>query len=884
MHRIYLEWSVMMKRVYSFNEGNGEMSDLLGGKGSNLAQLTRLKMPVPSGLTITTQACLEYLDEGQGQLNETLLEELNQHLLELEKLTGKKFNDPNNLLLVSVRSGAKFSMPGMMDTILNIGLNDKNVEALAQVTGDERFAYDCFRRLIQMYGNVVYEIPMLYFDEILNEVKEENHYRFDYQLTAADLKQIINRYEQVFQNLLNHPFPQDVYEQIYGAVKAVFQSWNNDRARTYRRLNHIPHNLGTAVNIQEMVFGNLNEDSGTGVLFTRNPATGEDELYGEYLLNAQGEDVVAGIRTPEPIAKLKEQQPAIYEELYTKVKELEHYYRDMQDIEFTVEDGRLYLLQTRKGKRTAKAACRIAVEMVEAGIVSKEQALLTLDANAISQLLHPSFNPAALAEAQIISDQGLPASPGAASGAVVFTSEQAVEWVQQGKRVILVRHETSPEDIEGMNMAEAIVTCHGGMTSHAAVVARGMGKCCVTGCESLSVNETAEVIDYPGGQLKLGDMISVNGDTGEIYLGEIERSINNENQYFDQILEWAKTAAGLKICMNAETKSDIEQGLKFGAEGIGLVRTEHMFFPPAALKSIRQFILASSSDERQAALDQIVQIQQADFESIYSVIKNRGAVIRLLDLPLHEFLPKTEQEITKVANELSVAPEEIGSRIKNLTEQNPMLGHRGCRLAMTYPEIYLMQAEAIIRAAARMSQPDCHIVPEIMIPLVCSQEEITYLKKRMEAHLESIIEQEGWEMTYHIGSMIETPRACLIADQIAEVSDFISYGTNDLTQMTYGFSRDDVAKFLHHYLDQGVLEVDPFQQVDTVAVAELLQISVERARKVKPDIKLGICGEHGGNPASIHLFKQLGFTYVSCSPFRIPIAIIAAAQAEIEQH
>lgn len=867
-----------MQRVFRFEEGNSGMVDVLGGKGSNLSELTNLGMPVPKGVIVSTEACLEYLAQNHESLNDALLDELWSQLDQLQEQTGKRFNDAHHLLLVSVRSGAKISMPGMMDTILNIGLNDENVVKLAEITDNARFAHDSYRRLIQMYGNVVDNIPMSAFDQIFNRVKKEANCQYDYQLTVEQLQEIIEGYHQVYIEHTGDKFPQNIHYQINRAVEAVFKSWNNDRAKTYRRLNHIPHNLGTAVTIQEMVFGNLNDESGTGVLFTRNPANGKNELYGEYLLNAQGEDVVAGIRTPEPIAKLHQEHPDLYDELYNYVKQLEKHYKNMQDVEFTVENNRLYLLQTRNGKRTAKAACRVAVEMVEEGLLTSEEALLTVDANSISQLLHATFDPASLSQAIIITSSGLPASPGAATGAIVFNAEQAMEWAAEGHDVILVRHETSPEDIGGMSVAQAIVTTQGGMTSHAAVVARGMGKCCVTGCEQLSINEEEEVIHYPGGQLQLGDIISVNGETGTVYLGEIAQTLSQNNDDFDQIIEWAQQYARLEVRMNAETAQEIEQGLKFGATGIGLVRTEHMFFPDAQLAAIREFILATDEQGRLNSIGKILTHQQNDFEQIFNLIGTRPVVIRLLDLPLHEFLPKTENELKHVAEQQQVSVSELSKRVKGLSEVNPMLGHRGCRLAMTYPEIYLMQTEAIVRAAAAVNR---EIQPEIMIPLVTTATELVYLKEQIQDHLDRLIEQEGLEITYSIGTMIETPRACLIAESIAEESEFISFGTNDLTQMTFGFSRDDVSKFIHHYIEQGILEHDPFQQVDAVAVADLLSTAVNHARTVKPTIKLGVCGEHGGDPHSIAIFDAIGLTYVSCSPYRIPIAQLAAAQSAI---
>lgn len=869
-----------MKRVYAFNEGSAQMKDILGGKGANLAEMTRLGFPVPQGFTISTTACLEYL-ENPGALKDELKQEITEAVAALEETTQKKFNDPEQLLLVSVRSGAKISMPGMMDTILNLGLNDDNVDKLAKLTNNERFAYDCYRRLLQMYGNVVYEIDMAKFDQILEATKAANHIHYDYDLTADQLKQIIKEYQEVFTKELGHPFPQDVFEQIYAAVEAVFGSWNNNRAIVYRRLNNIPDDLGTAVNIQEMVFGNSGENSGTGVLFTRNPANGENELYGEYLTNAQGEDVVAGIRTPVSINRLREQFPQIYDQILELTDQLEKHYQDMQDIEFTIEDQKLFILQTRNGKRTAQAAVKVAVDLVNEGILTPDKALLTINPESLHTLLHPAFDPAALGQASLISKLGLPASPGAATGQIVFDAQTAKEWTEAGKTVILVRHETSPEDIVGMNSAKGIVTSQGGMTSHAAVVARGMGKCCVAGCNELEINEENKTLSYPGGSLKEGDVISADGSTGCLYIGEIPTIAGGANEYLDQILEWSRKYAKLGIRMNAETANDIQNGLRFGAVGIGLVRTEHMFFQEERLIAIRKFLLAKNTDDRKTVLEKIKTFQTQDFAHIFDLMQDKPVVVRLLDAPLHEFLPHSTNEINQVAEQLKLNPLDLTDRIQAMKEVNPMMGHRGCRMGMTYPELYIVQAEAVIRSAMEYAKQGIAVKPEIMIPLVSSKAELQQLKEKITAHLNQVIEAEAVNIEYAIGVMVETPRACLISDQLAEDAAFFSFGTNDLTQLTFGYSRDDAGKFLNQYLDTGVLKDDPFQSIDTQAVHDLIQISVDKGRSIKSDLKIGVCGELGGDPRSIEAFHKIGLSYASCSPYRVPIAQLAAAQSAV---
>lgn len=870
-----------MQAVYNFKEGNKGMRDLLGGKGSNLAEMTRLGLPVPNGFVISTAACLSYLDQG-NKLSEDLQDEIKHALDVLQEETNKAFDSSEDVLLVSVRSGAKVSMPGMMDTILNVGLNDINVQRFASITQNERFAYDCYRRLLQMYGNVVFGIDMNHFDTIFEEAKVSLRYSSDAELTADNLKDIVKDYQQVYLDVLGKPFPQDVQEQIYQAVEAVFKSWNNDRAKIYRRMNQIPDSLGTAVTIQEMVFGNKNEQSGTGVLFTRNPADGTNHLYGEFLLNAQGEDVVAGIRTPMPISQLEKKMPDVYEELLNMTNKLEHHYKDMQDVEFTIEDNKLYLLQTRNGKRTAKSAFKVAVDLVNEGVLKIEEALLTIDPESINQLLHPTFDKADLDQAVLLTDNGLPASPGAATGHIVLDAQTAKEWAQAGKPVILVRHETSPEDIEGMSISEAIVTNHGGMTSHAAVVARGMGKCCVSGCNVLEINEEDRTLRYPGGTLKEGDIISVDGDSGSIYVGEIMKTNSDLDENYEQIMTWANERARLQVRMNAETPLDIGNGLDFGASGIGLVRTEHMFFQEDALREIRRFILSGTEEERSQALDGILVHQTADFRQIFELIKDKPTVIRLLDMPLHEFLPNTDLEIKTVSEQQNISVEDLNQRLLGLKELNPMLGHRGCRLAMTFPGLYLMQAEAIITAAMELNALGVAVKPEIMIPLVSTEREVAYLREIIQERIELLLEEKNQQVAYTIGTMIETPRASLLADKIATHSDFCSFGTNDMTQMTFGYSRDDAGKFLNQYVNEGVLAHDPFQQVDEDGVGQLLKISIDNIHKVNPDMKLGICGEHGGNPASVELFDRLGFDYVSCSPYRIPIAQLAAAQSAIK--
>lgn len=872
----------MTKRVYRFKEGNAEMKEILGGKGANLAEMTRLGLPVPDGFTISTEACMDYLNNGHSFTTE-LKKEIEKYLEQLEVSSGKSFDDPENIMLLSVRSGAKFSMPGMMDTVLNLGLNDENVEHLAKITNDEAFAYDCYRRLLQMFGDVVFGIDTSHFENFLGFYKQKNGVLVDSDLTAEQLKEIVVEYKRLYLEIKKQEFPQDPREQLFAAVEAVFSSWNNERAIFYRQLHNIPHNLGTAVNIQLMVFGNSGEESGTGVAFTRNPSTGENKLFGEYLINAQGEDVVAGIRTPQPISNLHETMPKVYDEFVEMSELLEKHYKDMQDIEFTIENKKLYLLQTRNGKRTAHSAFKIAVDLVNEGLKTKEEAIMSLDAQSVNQLLHPVFVEEALAKANVISKVGLPASPGSATGRICFDAATAKEWVDRGEKVVLVRQETSPEDIGGMVVSEAIVTSRGGMTSHAAVVARGMGTCCVAGCSELEIDEFLKVIKYPNGTLTEGDIISVDGTNGDLYVGEVELTLSEKNEDFETVMAWTKEIARLEVRMNAETSSDIKTGIAFDASGIGLARTEHMFFAPERLIEMRRFILSDSTLTRKEALETILSYQIEDFKSIFSTIEEKSVVVRLLDPPLHEFVPSKKEDVERVAKEMDMKYPVLQQRINELHEVNPMLGHRGCRLAITYPELYLMQAEAIIRSAISMKEEkNIDVNPEIMIPLVGMKGELTVLKEKITSHIESILQEEKATISYTLGTMIELPRACLIADELVKDADFFSFGTNDLTQMTYGFSRDDAAKYINQYVADGILPVDPFQTIDVDGVGELITVAVKKARTIKPKMKIGVCGELGGDPESILFFDNLGLDYVSCSPYRVPVAYIAAAQSAIQ--
>ena len=873
---------MMTQYIYAFDEGRISMKNLLGGKGANLSEMKRLGLPVPDGFTITTEACIDYLKQNE-QLPTEVKTQLIHHLTSFSERTGKSFSSDEDLLLVSVRSGAKISMPGMMDTILNLGLNDDNVKKLADKTNDARFAYDCYRRLLQMFGEVVYGIPMLEFDTYFDDFKNKHNYKNDADIPADGLQTICERFKEIYREEVYKPFPQEPLKQLEEAIEAVFKSWDNDRARVYRELNDIPHDIGTAVNVQEMVFGNSGEQSGTGVAFTRNPVTGDNQLFGEYLLNAQGEDVVAGIRTPQDIDTLKAQMPEVHQEFVEVTKQLETHYKDMQDIEFTIENGKLYLLQTRNGKRTARAAIEIAVDMVNEGLITRKEAVANVDVKSIDQLLHPNFKEEALEQATVISKLGLPASPGAATGQVVFSAEDAKEQAEEGHRVVLMRPETSPEDIEVMIASEAIVTTHGGMTSHAAVVARGMGKCCVTGCSDVEIDTLNKRVYYSDGELHEGDVVSVDGSTGDLYVGEIETVNAEHSEAFEQFMEWSEETARLQVRMNAETPQDIKAGYNFGAKGIGLVRTEHMFFGAERLIEMRRFILASDHEARIGALEKIKTYQVEDFEAIFRLSQDRPTIVRLLDPPLHEFLPSSDEDIASVAEQLDIPKDVLRKRIAELNEVNPMLGHRGCRLAITYPELYEMQVEAIIESVLQLKKEGIECHPEIMIPLVSTVEEFITLKDRLAETITQLKNDAKTNVNYLIGTMIETPRACLIAQQLAQHCDFFSFGTNDLTQLTYGFSRDDAGKFINVYTESNILQIDPFQTLDKDGVGQLIQYAVEQAKQIKPEIKIGVCGELGGDAKSIHQFNQWSIDYVSCSPFRVPGAILATAQSQAEE-
>ncbi|RKJ52366.1 pyruvate, phosphate dikinase [bacterium 1XD42-8] len=870
----------MAKWVYLFKEGNAEMRNLLGGKGANLAEMTNLGLPIPQGFTITTEACTDYYTSGQ-KVTEEIQNQIFEALEALEKQQGKTFGDMENPLLVSVRSGARASMPGMMDTILNLGLNDKAVEGFAKKTGNPRFAYDSYRRFIQMFSDVVMEVPKSHFEKVLDDVKKAKGWKFDTDLTGDDLKEVIKRYKEIYREKMGEEFPQDPKTQLMEAVKAVFRSWDNPRAIVYRRMNDIPGEWGTAVNVQAMVFGNMGDTSGTGVAFTRNPSTGIKGIYGEYLINAQGEDVVAGIRTPLPITKLEEDMPHVYEEFMNIADRLEKHYTDMQDMEFTIEEGKLYFLQTRSGKRTAFAALQIACDLVDEGMITKETAIKRIEAKSLDQLLHPTFQEDALKAGKIIG-QALPASPGAASGKVYFTAEEAKNHHESGERVILVRLETSPEDIEGMQAAEGILTARGGMTSHAAVVARGMGTACVCGCGEIQVDEEKKVFSLGGETLKEGDYISLDGSTGKIYKGEIKTVEAGISGNFSKIMEWADEFRTLKIRTNADTPEDAANALKLGAEGIGLCRTEHMFFEGGRIRKIRKMILSKTEEEREAALNELIPYQKGDFKGIYQVMEGRPVTIRFLDPPLHEFVPTEEKDMIELANEMGISLDEVKAACDALHEFNPMMGHRGCRLAVTYPEIAKMQTRAVMEAAIEVNQEKgLNIIPEIMIPLVGEQKELKFVKDVVVETAETVKKEKGSDIEYKIGTMIEIPRAALTADEVAKEAEFFSFGTNDLTQMTFGFSRDDAGKFLDAYYKAKIYESDPFTRLDTHGVGRLIQLAVEKGRETRPDIKLGICGEHGGDPSSIAFCSQLGLDYVSCSPFRVPIAKLGAAQAAI---
>ena len=867
--------------VYLFNEGNASMKNLLGGKGANLSEMTILGIPVPQGFTVTTEACNKYYEDDK-KISQDIIEEIENKMSELEKITGRKFGSLENPLLVSVRSGARVSMPGMMDTILNLGLNDESVEAMAKLTNNPRFAYDSYRRFIQMFADVVMGVEKRLFEDLLDEVKEEKGYKIDTDLTAEDLKDLVVKFKALYKKEKGEDFPSNPKEQLIEAVTAVFRSWNNPRAIVYRRLNDIPGEWGTAVNVQEMVFGNKGETSGTGVAFSRNPANGDNELYGEYLMNAQGEDVVAGIRTPEPISHLEAQNPTIYKQFTDIVNTLEKHYRDMQDMEFTIEDGKLYFLQTRNGKRTAQAALKIAVDLVEEGMLTKEEAILKVEPKQLDTLLHPAFASDGLKEAKIVA-KGLPASPGAACGKIAFTAEEAKERKANGEKVVLVRLETSPEDIEGMIAAEGILTVRGGMTSHAAVVARGMGTCCVAGCGELKVNEEARTLEVNGQVLTFDDYISIDGSTGHIYAEQVKTVSPEITGHFATFMGWADEIRKLKVRTNADTPRDTKQAVEFGAEGIGLCRTEHMFFAEDRILAVREMILAKNEDSRRVALEKLLPMQREDFIGIYEALEERPATIRFLDPPLHEFLPSEEEDINALAKEIGVSPAEIKNVVAELHEFNPMMGHRGCRLAVSYPEIAEMQTRAVIEAAIEVKKnKGYNIVPEIMIPLIGEIKELKYVKNVVVETAKTVMEEKGVQLDYKVGTMIEIPRAALTADKIAEEAEFFSFGTNDLTQMTFGFSRDDAAKFLKDYYEKGIYEQDPFAKLDQEGVGELMRIACEKGKATRPDIKLGICGEHGGDPSSVEFCHNLGLNYVSCSPYRVPLARLAAAQAQVK--
>ena len=871
-----------MKYVYMFSEGNKDMRNLLGGKGANLAEMTSIGLPVPRGFTVTTEACTSYYDNNKV-ISEEIKNEIYEKLDELEKLTGKKMGDSLNPLLVSVRSGARASMPGMMDTVLNLGLNDEVCESFAKATNNKRFVYDSYRRFIMMFADVVKGYSKNSFERVLDKFKEEKGAQYDTDLTAEDMEEIAFKFKDIYKELSTVEFPQDPKEQLIEAVTAVFRSWNNDRAIYYRRMNDIPSSWGTAVNVQEMVYGNKGDDCGTGVAFTRNPATGEKKLYGEFLMNAQGEDVVAGVRTPNSIDSLKEIAPLAYEEFVKTCNILENHYKDMQDMEFTIENGKLFMLQTRNGKRTAAAALKIAVDLYEEGMITKEEALLRVEPKQLDQLLHPNFDNESLSKAEVIAT-GLAASPGAASGKIYFSAEDVTKKAVEDKEdTILVRLETSPEDIEGMNHARGILTIRGGMTSHAAVVARDMGRCCVSGCGELIIDEINKTLTTKDGKVfKEGDYISLDGSTGKVYGQKIETKDAEISGYFDTFMKWADEARVLQVRTNADTPKDAIQAKKFGAEGIGLCRTEHMFFEESRIFAMRQMIVSQTVEEREKALDKLLPMQRKDFEGLFIAMEGLPVTIRFLDPPLHEFLPHTDEEINDLANELGITYETLKNRISSLHEFNPMMGHRGCRLAVTYPEIAKMQTRAVIEAAINVRSEGLEVEPEIMIPLVGDVKELEYVKNIVVETIEKIFEEKGTTLKYKVGTMIEIPRAALTADKIAEQAEFFSFGTNDLTQMTYGFSRDDAGKFLNDYYKKQIFENDPFARIDEEGVGQLVKLAVEKGRSTRKDIKLGICGEHGGDPKTIDFCHRIGLTYVSCSPFRVPIARLAAAQAAIK--
>ena len=871
----------MKKWVYLFTEGNADMRELLGGKGANLAEMTKLGLPVPQGFTITTDACTQYYEDGE-KINDEIQGQINEHIGKMEEITGKKFGDTKNPLLVSVRSGARASMPGLMDTILNLGLNETVVNTIAGQTGNERWAWDCYRRFIQMYSDVVMEVGKKYFEELIDKMKAARGVKMDVELTAADLKELANQFKAEYKSKIGQDFPDDPKEQLMGAVKAVFRSWDNPRANVYRRDNDIPYSWGTAVNVQMMAFGNWSDESGTGVAFTRDPATGEKKLMGEFLMNAQGEDVVAGVRTPMPIAKMEEIMPEVFEQFKDVCNKLENHYRDMQDMEFTIENKKLYMLQTRNGKRTAQAALKIACDLVDEGMRTEEEAVAMIEPRNLDTLLHPQFDSAALKAATPLG-RGLGASPGAACGRIVFSAEDAESWAAKGEKVVLVRLETSPEDITGMKVSQGILTVRGGMTSHAAVVARGMGTCCVSGCDDIIMDEAAKKFTLAGREFKEGDWISIDGSTGNIYgerIATVDATIAGE---FGRIMAWADKYRKLKVRTNADTPADARKARELGAEGIGLCRTEHMFFEEDRIAAFREMICSDTAEEREAALEKILPYQQGDFEKLYEAVEGCPVTIRFLDPPLHEFVPTEEADIEKLAKAKGKTVQDIKNIIASLHEFNPMMGHRGCRLTVTYPEIARMQTRAVIRAAinVKKAHPDWSVKPEIMIPLICEIKELKFVKKIVVETADAEIAAAGIALEYEVGTMIEIPRAAMTADEIAKEADFFCFGTNDLTQMTFGFSRDDAGKYLNAYYDTKILENDPFAKLDRNGVGKLMQAAIQQGRPVNPKLHIGICGEHGGDPSSVEFCHQIGLDYVSCSPFRVPIARLAAAQAAI---
>ena len=869
------------KWVYLFTEGNADMRELLGGKGANLAEMTNIGLPVPQGFTITTEACTQYYEDGR-EINDEIMGQINEHIEKMEQITGKKFGDMENPLLVSVRSGARASMPGMMDTILNLGLNEDVVNVIAQKSGNPRWAWDCYRRFIQMYSDVVMEVGKKYFEELIDKMKDERGVKLDVELTADDLKELATQFKAEYKSKIGKDFPDDPKEQLYGAIKAVFRSWDNPRANVYRRDNDIPYSWGTAVNVQSMAFGNMGDDCGTGVAFTRDPATGAKGLFGEFLTNAQGEDVVAGVRTPMHIQEMSEKFPEAFEQFKDVCATLEEHYRDMQDMEFTVEHGKLFMLQTRNGKRTAQAALKIACDLVDEGMRTEKEAVAMIDPRNLDTLLHPQFDAAAL-KAATPAGRGLGASPGAACGKIVFSAEDAEEWNARGEKVVLVRLETSPEDITGMKASQGILTVRGGMTSHAAVVARGMGTCCVSGCGDIAMDEANKKFTLAGKEYHEGDYISIDGTTGNIYDGQIPTVDAKIAGEFERVMEWADKYRKLKVRTNADTPKDAKKARELGAEGIGLCRTEHMFFEEDRIAAFREMICSDTVEEREAALDKILPYQQGDFEALYEALEGNPVTIRFLDPPLHEFVPTEEEDIKKLAESQGKSVETIKNIIASLHEFNPMMGHRGCRLAVTYPEIAKMQTRAVIRAAinVKKAHPDWNVKPEIMIPLICEVKELKYVKKTVVETADEEIKAAGIDLEYEVGTMIEIPRAALTADEIAKEADFFCFGTNDLTQMTFGFSRDDAGKFLNAYYESKIFENDPFAKLDQNGVGKLMEMTIKLGRPVNPDLHIGICGEHGGDPSSVAFCHKIGLDYVSCSPFRVPIARLAAAQAAL---